>query len=296
MAVGLIKTLSGPTVLLLGASNQIGVFLIPRLIRAGFNILAVSRNGKPEGYPDIEQLAWLTSIEVAQADERYEFLVSAGPMELAHQILITCRNIHTAVIFSSSSVITKKESAIPAERNQMQDMLRIESELSALATSHAFRLVILRPTMIYGCGLDNNISRLASWIRRFGFLPVNGKASGLRQPVHADDLADVAVTALQTDDPLPRDLVLAGGSTLGYVDMVTGIFAALGKPARILHLPQWLFMLLVRLRPGSDINSEMVRRQGDDLVFDDRPARELLAYKPRRFEPAERDFKLPEFE
>ena len=178
----------------------------------------------------------------------------------------------------------------------MQDMLRIESELSALATSHAFRLVILRPTMIYGCGLDNNISRLASWIRRFGFLPVNGKASGLRQPVHADDLADVAVTALQTDDPLPRDLVLAGGSTLSYVDMVTGIFSALGKPARILHLPQWLFMLLVKLRPGSDINREMVRRQGDDLVFDDRPARELLAYKPRRFEPAERDFKLPEFE
>jgi nucleoside-diphosphate-sugar epimerase len=177
----------------------------------------------------------------------------------------------------------------------MQDMLISENALGSIATNRSLRLVILRPTMIYGCGLDTNISRLASWIHRFGFIPVNGKASGLRQPVHADDLAAVALTALQETKTLPGSLVLAGSSTLSYAEMVGRIFAALGKPVRLLRLPQWLFILLVKLRPGSSINSEMVRRQGDDLVFDDRQARELLAYRPRPFEPSEKDFSLPEF-
>ena len=170
MATGLVKTLNSPTVLLLGASSQIGVFLIPRLIRADFHVLAVGRKGKPEAYADSEQLEWLTSMKAAQAEKRYEFLISAGPMELAQQILASDRNIRTAVIFSSSSVITKQESTHPAEREQILGMLKIESELDSLAISRTIKLVILRPTMIYGCGLDNNISRLANWIRRFGFL------------------------------------------------------------------------------------------------------------------------------
>jgi len=202
------------------------------------------------------------------------------------------------VVFSSSSVLTKRESADPAEREQMQAMLGFESELEATAADQASTLVIFRPTMIYGCGLDTNISRLANWIRRFGFMPVNGQAGGLRQPVHADDLASAAVTALLSEVPLPRYVLLAGGSTLTYADMVCRIFSAMDKPARLLRLPQWLFVLLVRLlrafRPGAGINSEMVRRQRRDLVFDDQQARELLAYQPRPFEPSEKDFSPPQ--
>ena len=74
--------------------------------------------------------------------------------------------------------------------------------------------------------------------------------------------------------------------------MVVGIFSAFGKPARILHLPQWFFILLVKLRPGSDINSEMIRRQGADLVFDDRQARELLAYKPTAIPACTKRFQI----
>jgi hypothetical protein len=86
---------------------------------------------------------------------------------------------------------------------------------------------------------------------------------------------------------------------LSYSDMVCRIFVALGKPVRLLRLPQWMFVLLVNLavalKFGAGMNSEMVKRQNTDLVFDDRQARELLGFEPRSFNPGVEDFSLPKY-
>lgn len=297
MAAGTDQTLKAPCLLLTGASSQVGLFAIPRLIEAGFEVLAISRKGKPEAYPSFENVAWLTGPDALEAAEACQHLISAGPLELAQKFLTAGLQLQSAVVFSSSSVASKQESSNTRERDQMQALLALETKLQTIASKRDIKLVIFRPTLIYGCGLDTNISRLANWIRRFGFMPVNGKANGLRQPVHADDLASVAVSALQSKSDLPAVLFLTGGETLTYADMLERIFKALGRPARIVHLPQWLFVLMVKLagmvKTGTGINSEMVKRQKLDLVFDDRQARELLGYDPRPFVPLEKDFSLP---
>lgn len=288
-----------PAVLLTGASSQIGVFAIPRLIEAGFRVVAVNRKGKPAHYPVFEQVSWATAGNACDAARSCRFLLSAGPLGLAKRFLLACEYLEQAVVFSSSSVDTKQASGDPAEREQVRDMQLLESELQSVAGSRGLKLTVFRPTLIYGCGMDTNVSRLATWIKKAGFMPVNGEAAGLRQPVHADDLAAVAVDALGNSADLPRVMNLCGGETLSYAEMVGRIFAAMGKPARLLHLPEWLFVMAVsiagRLMPGSGLNGEMVRRQRHDLVFDDSEARRLLAYKPRPFRPALKDFSLPEF-
>ncbi len=332
MAPGTDQTLSAPIVLLLGASSQIGVFAIPQLILAGFHVLAVSRKGRPENYPVFKQVDWLDEADVIQTAHSCQYLLSAGPMELAKKFLCGPRHptpvtpetapvppdtapvtpdttpvtpgstrgpFKTAIIFSSSSVATKQKSGNPAERAQIEAMLALESDLQSTAENGGTKLVIFRPTLIYGCGLDTNITRLAVWIRRFGFMPVNGKAAGLRQPVHAEDLASVAVNAMLAKDPMPQVLSLAGGDTLSYSEMVSRIFTAMGKPSRLVRLPQWLFVLLVRFaattKIGEGTNTEMVKRQAVDLVFDDQQARMLLDYNPRPFAPVSDDFCLPKF-
>lgn len=300
MATDTDQTVETPTVLLTGASSQIGVFAIPRLLRAGFSVLAISRNGRPQSYPAFEQVKWLDMAAAIGVSSGCQYLLSAGPMELAQKFLAHGQQFKSVVIFSSSSVEIKQDSADLSERSQIQNLLRLESELQSIAQNTNIKLVILRPTLIYGCGLDTNISRLASLIRRFGFMPVNGKAAGLRQPVHADDLACVAITALLSKNSLPRVLTLTGGDTLTYADMVIKIFKALGKPARLVHLPEWLFILLIKFtnafNAGRGDNSEMVRRQRLDLVFEDRQARQLLSYVPRPFAPAAEDFSLPVYD
>jgi nucleoside-diphosphate-sugar epimerase len=300
MAAGTDQAIKTPGVLLLGASSQIGVFAIPRLLDAGFQVTAVSRKGRPEEYPVFDRVEWLNEADAMQDSSNCQYVLSTGPMELAQKVLEdSSKQFQTSVIFSSSSVETKQQSENRAERSQIQAMLSLESKLRHTASNKGSKLVILRPTLVYGCGMDTNISRLASLIQRFGFMPVNGKADGLRQPVHADDLAVAAVTAILSDSTLPKTLTLTGGSTLSYADMVSSIFVALGKPVRLVHLPQWLFVLLVRLlgtvKQGLAINSEMVRRQKVDLVFENREAKESLNFKPRAFSPVKEDFELPDF-
>lgn len=297
MATGTDQALNTSTVVLTGASSQIGVFAIPLLTGAGYQVLAVSRKGQPVGWPENPKVRWIEPGEVINHSADSTLLLSAGPLDVAIDVLRSNMHVQTAVVFSSSSVHTKTHSENRFEKDQVNTMLAMHSKLLQLAKKRNIKLLILKPTLIYGCGLDKNITQLADWIRRFGFMPINGNAEGLRQPVHAEDLATFAVNALGSRADFPNELFLAGGETLSYREMVRRIFVALGKTERLVYLPQWLFVLLAgfvgTLKPGMKINAEMVKRQKTDLLFDDGPARQLLAYKPRPFAPVERDFGLP---
>ncbi len=136
---------------------------------------------------------------------------------------------------------------------------------------------------------------------RTGFIPLSSESGGLRQPVHADDLAALAVTALSGTVHGCLEGEACGGETLEFREMVNRV-AACGKGrVRPLPLPASLLTTLVKvfssIRPGTSINTEMVRRQAIDMVFDDTVFRQSLAYHPRPFNPTRADFSIPpEFE
>ena len=148
------QAINTPCVILTGASSQIGVFVIPRLVRAGFSVFAVSRKGKPEHYPAFKQVIWLDVAAAVKACQHCDYLLSAGPLELADKFLMAGGQFQKTIVFSSSSVETKQESGDPEEKRQIRDMLQLESKLQLAAQSKELELLILRPTLIYGCGMD----------------------------------------------------------------------------------------------------------------------------------------------
>ena len=297
MAAGVEQALKTRPVLLAGAGSQIGVFAIPRLLDAGFEVFAISRSGPPDGLPAHAGVQWISESDAIRRVASCDYLLSCGPLDLALRLCDAVPGLRRAVVFSSTSVVSKHRSPDRKERALAVRMLDLEAQLLSGARSRGMRMSIIRPTLVYGCGLDANISRLAGWIGRFGFVPVSNKATGLRQPVHAGDLATVAVQALTSERMLPGLMTMAGGEKLTYEEMVRRIFRALKKPERLLAIPEWLFAGLAGvmgfLRPGGGVNGQMVRRQADDLVFDDSVAREMLGYDPRPFQPGESDFSLP---
>jgi nucleoside-diphosphate-sugar epimerase len=296
----------GPAVLLTGATSQLGVFLIPRLVHEEYRVLALSRKVSRVADSNANP-AWLSPADLTStggtetsniALDSIEFLVSCGPLELAISAISRCKQLRRIVVFSTSSVYSKMASADLAEREQIAEILKFENILSVISDKAGIDLVILRPTLIYGCGLDQNISRLARWIRRFGWLPVAGSATGLRQPVHADDLAQLAVNALGAKVRLGLDSPACGGSTLSYREMVERIFDSQSRPVRVVGLPPrllaWGLELMAFMRLTGRTNREMVTRQNVDLVFDDHEIKRVLNYQPRPFRPTPADFEIPE--
>lgn len=287
-----------PEVLVPGASSQIGVFALPLLISQGFEVVALSRHGKPSWYADINGVTW-ESVETSSASslKSARFILSCGPLALAGELVSRCAELERVVAFSTTSTQSKRESADTAERVMAESIAGDETNLMERCAAVNAGLTLLRPTLVYGCGMDMNISWLARWIGRFGFVPLAGEARGLRQPVHAQDIARTAVTALTYPGTGMLESPLCGGSTLSYQDMVRAVFRALGRKPRLIHLPPELLAtmtVVARLVPGMrSINAEMVRRQASDLVYDDFKARSELGHAPRPFEPRIADFKPP---
>ncbi|HSH41777.1 MAG TPA: hypothetical protein VK973_06595, partial [Arenicellales bacterium] len=93
-----------------------------------------------------------------------------------------------------------------------------------------------------------------------------------------------------------RSYNLPGGETLSYRAMVTRIFQALGRPARILTLPTALYRVLLAAAAGAgrNVSGSMADRMNRDLVFDPAPAKADFGYSPQDFlKHPERDLPLP---
>jgi len=124
-------------------------------------------------------------------------------------------------------------------------------------------------------------------MRRHRLVPVAG--NGLRQPVHADDLAALMLNLLARRPDGPESFELGGGESLPYTEFLRRIASASGREIRIVRIPAWCvttaLQLAHRLGRMQAITPMMLRRQCMDLVVDDRDAREQLGWQPRPFRP-----------
>ena len=282
------------TALVFGASGQIGVPLVDRLQRDQWNIVAVSRGQRD----DVPGLAWIQGdfAGVAGLPRRADVLFSCGPLDLFARWYADARiEAARVVTFGSTSVHVKRESTDPAERDIAARLRSGEQRLFAAASERGARATVLRPTLVYGRGRDATLSRIAALARRYGRFPLPRGADGLRQPVHADDLADAAYAAARAETLSVAAYDLPGGEALAYREMVLRVLASLQPQAKLLELPSPLFTaLLATARVGglaSGMGDAAVVRMREHLVFDAGPARRDFGYAPRAFAPTAEMFK-----
>jgi nucleoside-diphosphate-sugar epimerase len=201
--------------------------------------------------------------------------------------MLETQGARRVVVLSSTSRFTKNDSTDPEEQAIALRLADAEVRVREWAESRGVEWVILRPTLIYGLGRDKNIAEIARFIRRFGFFPVFGKANGLRQPVHAADVAGACLAALQAPCAANRVYNISGGETLTYRNMVARVFSALGRRPCLLTVPLWVFRLaVIMLHPlprYRQWSTAMAERMSRDLVFDHAEAARDLGFKPRSF-------------
>jgi nucleoside-diphosphate-sugar epimerase len=288
-------------ILVTGAKGVVGQPLCQRLAGEGRAYYAVSRQASISP----ESLQWDLSLapddSVRSKLSQISSLIHCAPIWLlpAHFDVLVEAGINHMLVFSSTSVLSKRNTTDPSEQQLVSQLGEAEEALMHRCQSHRIRLTILRPSLIYGYRRDQNVSHIAKFIRRFGFMLLVGKASGLRQPVHADDLVDVALNAIDT---LGAETIeqcaynVAGKDVLTYRQMVTRIFAGVGRPTRILSIPLWLFrpaLMLAAKFSNFSYTAEMATRMNQDLNYDYSAAATKLGFSPQGFlEQPERDLRL----
>jgi nucleoside-diphosphate-sugar epimerase len=196
-------------------------------------------------------------------------------------------SLRRIVAFSSTSVITKQDTEVAAERDTIRKLLDAERRIAAACEQRNVGWTILRPTLIYAEGRDTNITPLSRLIRRFGFMPLVGGAPGLRQPVHAEDLAIGALAAAASRAAINKVYSLPGAETLAYREMIGRIFDGMRLPRRTISVPPSLwragFVLAKPLFPGANV--AMGTRMMKDMTFDPTPAIRDFGWNPRAFNP-----------
>ena len=281
------------TALAFGASGQIGAPMLDRLRVAGWNIIAVSRGE----HADAPALAWKRGdfANLPSLPSHVDAVFCCGPLDLFSQWYGESHvEAPRVVAFGSTSVHVKRDSNDPRERDVALRLREGEQRLFAAAVRGG-RATVLRPTLVYGRGRDATLSRIAALARRFGRFPLPRGANGLRQPAHADDLADAAFAVAHADSLSASAYDLPGGETLQYREMVRRVLDCLDSPAKLVELPSPLFKLLLAAAQASGrakgLGEAALARMREDLVFDAGPARRDFGYAPRAFVPSAEMFK-----
>ncbi len=273
---------------LIGGSSFVGERLRLLLEKDGCRVTSFSRSGAN----DTVSLAEMDVLPVGQI-ENWVCLAPIWTLP-EHCHLLEQHGVKRLVVLSSTSRFSKRTSPSKSDRELASRLIRGEEQLEDWARSVGCTLFILQPTMIYGFGKDENVTAIGKFILRFGFFPLFGQGTGLRQPVHVDDVAAACFSALQVSARNKRRYILSGQEVLSYRAMVERIFVALGRKPLFLRCPLWLFSLAVRaanLLPAyKGLTTELAVRMNKDQNFDHQEAKDDLYFNPKTFQPHPSDF------
>lgn len=268
-------------VLLTGATSQVGVALRALLQEQGHEVVALSRNAVADD----------ASVRWQQADlgdgwpaiGRFDAVISFGPMQALADALAAlpeapCRRL---VATSSMSAVSKRESAVPEDRALSAALREAEAALAAQCERLGIGWTVLRPTMIYGLGVDENISPIARRAMRTRVFPYP-PGRGMRQPVHAEDVALAAWRAVHHEDAAGETIEIGGGERLRIDAMFRRVRDSLPAWTLPLPVPRGVLGMATWLRPGL---RGFVSRIDQDLLADNTRLEKILGVKPRGFSP-----------
>lgn len=278
-------------VLVLGGTSSVGGYLMPRLSQAGYTVVATSRRPPVSLVPAGIEWVKLDLQRARAVDElpSSDVVISMMPIWITAEVCtaMSSKGLARVIAISSTSAVTKLESSDEGERIFCRLLLGGEADLIALQPR--ISSTILRPTMIYGGPSDRNVSRVATHLKRFRLFPLVANGVGLRQPVHADDIAAAIVQVLATSGSEGKTYDLSGGEVLSFRAMVERIGMDIGAQPIFVNIP--LAVARVVLRAVSimprfrEIPFESVSRMGKDMAFDHSLAKRDFGFSPRGFEP-----------
>lgn len=185
-----------------------------------------------------------------------------------------------------SSIKVNGEGTVPGAAYRADDVpapvdpygiskMEAEQGLRVLAAETGMEVVIIRPVLVYGPGVKANFLSMMRWLNKDVPLPF-GAIYNKRSLVALDNLVDLIVTCIDHPAAANQTFLVSDGEDLSTSELLGKMATALGKPVRLLPLPNWILELGARLLG----KQALVQRLCGSLQVDISKTRELLNWSP----------------
>jgi len=257
---------SGMRIALSGASGFIGSVLDAELAMRGFEVLPVSRaelEPMRSGADASQRLAGCTTavhlaarvhvLGETENDPIAEFRAANRDTTLAFARACAKASVRRFVFVSTigvnGTVSTRpfRPDDPPApEGPYAVSKLEAERDLWALATATGLEVVVVRPPLVYGPQAKGNFLRLLKLVATPLPLPL-ASISGKRSLISVWNLSDLLIRCIEHPNAAGRVLLAGDGEDIELPELIRRLSAAMGRPARLLAVPEELLRRLTGL-------------------------------------------------
>lgn len=140
------------------------------------------------------------------------------------------------LVHISSSVVNSVANDDYTHSKKAQERLVIESGI---------RHCILRPTLMFGWFDPKHLGWLSRFMARTPLFPIPGHGRYMRQPLYERDFCRCVIVAMERE-PEGAIYDVVGDTRVDYVDIIRTIKRVKQLRTPIVHIPYWLFRLLLQ--------------------------------------------------
>jgi len=214
------------TIVVTGATGNVGRPLVAELVAAGAQVRAVTRTPKTAGFPSRAQVVGSATDALPGASA--VFLNSRALGEQLPEVVDQCRRAGVTKLVALSAInadddFSRQPSRFRGDRNKEVEQLAVESGLA---------WVSLRPSVF-----ATNFAGMWSAQIRAGDVVGGPYAAASSAPIVESDISAVAARALLTDELVGQRIPLTGPQALTNSELVEVVGAVLGRPLQYREIP-----------------------------------------------------------
>jgi len=164
----------------------------------------------------------------------------------------------------------------PPEDSYGLSKYEAEKGLQELVKATEMDVVIIRPPLVYGPGVQANFLSLLKLAAKGIPLPLGSVIKNRRSLVYVDNLADLVVTCINHPNAANHVFLVSDGEDLSTADMLSRLAVAFGKSGTLLPFPESLIHVACQLLGKSAV----YRRLCLSLQLDISETQQKLGWHP----------------
>lgn len=264
-------------VLVTGASGFVGRTLVSLLLNSGWQVRVLTRSRD-----NVLQHSWRHQVEISTGDLQHDAACRSavhGVDAIVHLAGLAhvgaTDNQHRQENFENTKNLARAANDAFVKRfvyissckarypaHSAYGYYKQQSELHLLSLKSMMQVVCLRPGIIYGPGMQNNLTTLLRLLSR-PQLPISVESRQTLSMISLDDCCRAIATALEHPAAPGQIWELTDGTRYTLTDLVHTIRAQLQLSPPALVLPQWLAgNALARMLAGLAATLPSLRKRG----------------------------------